>query len=287
MEWLPYSILATVLLGASMSLYKIPSFKGYSGFFSTFWTNLLLTVFSLVAFLAFAPAGTPISVSWYALVWGALFGMGMLMRKLLLSSVETGPLYSVTTSLGNVATVIIGAAVLDERVAPLQAFGIGIIVLAVFLFSAKGGEFPHDRRTLLLSFGIVAASTASKYVQKLGAVHDAVFQFMLWQYFGAVVFALAVSFVFERAKFRDIAKIKDYWKGSLLIAAFSFLGGYAILVALSTGPMSAVYAIHPAYTFVAAACGWVFFREKPTFKKIALALLSVLGVALLAVGGRA
>lgn len=75
-----------------------------------------------------------------------------------------------------------------------------------------------------------------------------------------------------------------YWKGSALISLFSVLGGYAIFKALSLGPLSGVYAIHPAYTFIAAIFGYIFFKEKLTKRKILLALLSVVGIILLKIG---
>ena len=78
--------------------------------------------------------------------------------------------------------------------------------------------------------------------------------------------------------------LDKYWKGSVLIGLFSVAGGYAIFKALSFGPLSGVYAIHPAYTFIAGIFGLIFFKEKLTKKKILLAFLSFVGIVLLKIG---
>lgn len=285
MQWLSYSIAATMLLGISMSLYKIPSFKGYSSFFSTFWTNLFSAFFVLIALAFFGQSylsGLSI-VSWYAIIWGAFFAICMVLQKLLLHNVETNSAYSVTSSVGSVLTVLTGITILSERISFVQGVGIIIILLSVFLFTKKGGSFPLDKKTILLSFGIIASSTASKYVQKLGAV-DSVYHFMIWQYFGAALFGLLIAYIFENGKFKEITHLGEYWKGSALISLFSVTGGYMLLKALSIGPLSGVFAIHPAYTFIAGIFGFVFFKEKLTKKKIILALLSVIGIILLKIG---
>lgn len=286
MHWLPYSIAATILLGIAMSFYKLPSFKGYSSFLSTFWTNLFSAFFVLIALVFFGQNYLLelSTISWYAIVWGGLFALNMVLQKILLHRVETNSAYPVTSSMSSVVTVVIGITILSEHISLIQAVGIIIILLSVFLFTRKSGSFPRDKKTILLAVGIVASSVASKYVQKLGAMHDSVAHFMMWQYIGAALFGLAIAYIFEPRKFKDITHLSKYWAGSVLIGLFSVAGGYAIFKALAVGPLAGVYAIHPAYTVIAGIFGFIFFKEKITKKKIALALLSVAGIILLKIG---
>lgn len=269
-----------------MSLYKMPSFKGYSSFFSTFWTNLFSAFFVLIALVLFGQSYLSglSTISWYAIVWGGFFAINMVLQKILLQNVETNSAYPVTSSIGSVVTVLIGITVLSEHVSIIQTAGIAIILLSVFLFTRKTGSFPLDQKTILLSLGIIVSSTASKYIQKLGAVNDSVSHFMLWQYLGAALFGLLIAYIFEKEKFVNITHLDKYWKGSVLIGLFSVAGGYAIFKALSFGPLSGVYAIHPAYTFIAGIFGLIFFKEKLTKKKILLAFLSFVGIVLLKIG---
>ena len=269
-----------------MSFYKMPSFKGYSSFFSTFWTNLFSFVFVLLALAIFSTSSLAglFSVSWYAIVWGIFFAGTMVLQKILLKKVETNSVYPVTSSIGSLVTILVGVVLLSEKVSIIQTLGILVILFSVFLYTRKSGSFPLDKSTVLLSLGIIITSTLSKYVQKLGAVNDSVSHFMLWQYVGAALFGLLISYIFEKGKFKEIMHIGKYWKGSILISFFSVLGGYTIFKALSLGPLSGVYAIHPAYTFVAGIFGYIFFKEKLTRKKVLLALLSVVGIILLKIG---
>src|SRR5690606_6455542 len=145
--------------------------------------------------------------------------------------------------------------------------------LSVFLFTRKGGSFKLTQRTILLSLGILISSVVMKYIQKLGAMHDSLYSFMFWQYIGATIFGIVIAYLFESKKIKEITYIKRYWKGSILIALFSVTGGWAILKALSLGPLSGVFAIHPAYTFVAGIFGYLFFKETLTKKKISLVIV--------------
>lgn len=286
MSWLIYSLAATVFLGISMAFWKIPTLKGYSSFFSTFWTNTLSSLFVL-SYILISQSGNLQGIqkiSWYGLAWGSCFAVNMVLMKLLLKDKEAGTVLPVTSSLGSLVTIFIGVAFLSEHVSGIQFLGIITIILSVYLFTRKGGSLKLDTRTILFVLGIIASSTASKYFQKLGAVHDTLGHFMLWQYIGAAVFAFFIATWFERSNFKVILQIKSYWKGSLLISIFGVLGGIAIFKALETGPLSGVYAIHPSYAFVSAIFGYLFFAEKLTFKKILLILLTILGVILLKIG---
>ncbi|MFA6018085.1 MAG: DMT family transporter [Patescibacteria group bacterium] len=286
MYWIYYSIGATLALGVSMSLYKMPSYKGYSSFFSTFWSNVFSAMF-VILIIAIVQTNDLLGlarVSWYALVWGIFFATTMVLQKLLLKRVESNAVYPVTSSLGSVITVLLGITLLSESITPLQGLGTAIILLSVFLFTRKGGAFHVDSTTALLALGIITASTISKYVQKLGAVNDTVTHFMLWQYIGASLFALVITYFFEKEAFRKITRLGQYWKGSALIGFFSAFGGYLIFMALSTGPLSGVYAIHPSYTIIAGIFGYLLFGEQLTTKKITLALLSAIGVILIKIG---
>lgn len=287
MHWLTYSIISTVLLGISMSLYKLPAFRSYSSFISTVWTNAFSAALAVLGLVVFSHEHiTTLSVvSWYAIAWGMLFAITMMLQKILLHDVETNSVYPVTSSIGSVVTILIGLVLLSEHVSLLQTVGIVIMLLSVFLYTRKGGSFPLNQKTTLLSTGIILSSAVSKYLLKIAAGHESVSHFMTWQYIGATIFALVVACTFERGSLREVIKIQKYWKGSALIALFSVLGGYAIFMALSIGPLSGVYAVHPAYTIIAGLFGALFFREKLTSRKVLLAALSVAGIILLKIGG--
>jgi drug/metabolite transporter (DMT)-like permease len=286
MDWLPYSLVATVLLGISISLWKMPTFRGYSSFHSTFWSNSFSVIFAVLLMILFGQEALTVlsSVSWYGLLWGVLFAINMLLVKILLERVETNTLLPLQSSLGAVLTVIGGLVLFSEKISIIQTIGVIIILVSVFLFSRKKGSIPLDVRSLSLGLGILLASTLSKFVQKLGAVEGSIYHYTVYQYLGAALFALVLIFIFERKESHLLFNIRRTWKMSATIGALSAFGGLAIVKALSMGPVSGVYAIHPAYVFISALVGAILYKEKLTLPKVILALLTILGVILIKIG---
>ena len=284
MNWLTYSISATVFLGISMVFYKLPSHKNYSSFISTIVTNAISGVIVFILLSITGNLGGIQKISWYGLGWGALFSISMVLYKKLLKGRDTGVIFPIVSSVGNTITVLVGIIFLSETLSLVQSLGIAVIVLSVFFFQRKEGKLTFNNEALWLAFGILTFSTTQKFVQKLGATHDTVQEFMVYQYLGAAVFAFILTILFERKSITEFSGIKKYMKGALLISVFSVLGGYSILRALALAPLSNVYAIHPMYTFVTAVLGVWIFKEKFTTRKVLLILLSIAGVILLRIG---
>jgi multidrug transporter EmrE-like cation transporter len=171
-----------VSVGVSMALYKMPSFKGYSSFHSAFWTNLYTLFFALIAFRIFSDSGNLFVISFYGLLWGALFALTMVQQKILLKRIETNTLLPVTSSLGNVLTIGFGVFLFSDVITPLQWVAIIVILSSVFLYSKKKGGLILDTNSITLGVGIILASTLSKVVQKFGATHDSIFHYAVYQY---------------------------------------------------------------------------------------------------------
>ncbi len=285
-HWIFYSIIATVALGISMALYKTPSLKGYSSLVSTFWTNLFS--FLIVVFCLFFIGNINIfqvKISWFGIFWGILFGINMILTKNILKKGDVGSILPVTSSLSNVLVILIGLIILSEKLTIIQALGTFLILVSVFFFTKKDMNFPKiNLSVIFLILGILTTSVISKYIQKLGVVYDPVVSFMIFQYLGASIIALFFYLFLEKNNFKEIKSFGTYWKNTLLIAIFSVLGGWAILKALSIGPLSGVYAIHPGYTFISAFIGYLFFKEKMTRNKLLLILITILGVILIKIG---
>lgn len=285
--WFPYSLAATFFLGTSLAFYKLPSFKKYNPLLSTFWANLV-AVFCVCLFFShelFSQGILPWkAISYMGILWGVLFAMTMMLQKIILQKAETNTIFPLTSSLGSILTILIGVLFLSETLSPLQLLGVAMILVSVYLFTRKNQEFALTPDIVFLSIGIIAVSTASKYVQKFGAGHEAIFSFMLWQYLGASIFSFVIATFFVKDLRKEFRESKKYVTGSILIGIFTFLGGWAIFKALSLGPLSMVYAIHPTYTLITALIGFLLFKENLTRRKMLLILLSIVGVVLIKIG---
>ena len=284
MHWLIYSILATIFLGFSMVFYKLPSYKNYSSFISTIVTNALSTIFVVLILWISMGSVDFQHISCYGLAWGATFCVSMVLYKKLLNGRDTGIIFPAVSSVGNAVTVLVGIIVLSERISLIQTLGILTILLSIYFFQKKDGKLTFNKEALILALGIIIFSTIQKFIQKLGAEHETVQHFMLYQYLGATLFGLILTSIFERGKLKELFALKKYLKGAILISLFSVLGGYMIFKALSLAPLSQVYAIHPMYTLVSAMLGVWLFKEKVTARKVLLIFLSIAGVILLRIG---
>lgn len=284
MDWIFFSLIAAVSLGVSMALYKMPSFQGYSSLHSTFWTNIFMGTIAVVVFFIFSHGDTLRVISWYGLLWGVFFALTMAQQKTLLKRMETNTLLPVTSSLGNILTISFGVLLFSEHISPLQLVAITLILLSVFLYGKKKGGLVLDLNSISLGVGIIIASTTTKVIQKFGATHDSIFHYSVYQYIGAIICALVLIFVFERKSFSTLFAIHKTWKISFLIAIFSAIGGYSLLKALSTGPLSLVYAVASSYTVVTAVLGVILYKESLTRYKISLMVITITGVILLKVG---
>jgi drug/metabolite transporter (DMT)-like permease len=284
MDWILYAIAGAVLLGVSMSLYKMPTFKGYSSLHSTFWANIFSLVFCVVAFMVFPPTEPLTTVSVYGLLWGVLFALTMAPQKILLKRMETNTLLPVTSSLGNVFTVAIGIFFFSEHLSSLQLLAAAIILVSVFLFSRKKGGLVLDANSISLGIAIIVASTLSKVVQKIGAVGESIVHFAVYQYIGASLFAFLMVTIFERETIKELTAIKHTWKLSLLCGFFMAASGFAILKALSLGPLSGVYPVLAVYLFVTALISVWLYKESLTRYKLSLLLLTFVGIVLMKLG---
>lgn len=282
MDWIFYSLIAVCSLGVSMSLYKMPTFRGYSSLHSTFWTNLFSLIFSIIIFIIFAVSGDSITnISFYGLLWGVFFALTMAQQKVLLKRIETNTLLPITSSLGNILTVFLGIILFSESISLLGYFAITLIIISTFLYNRKDGGLVLDANSLTLGIGIIVTSTITKVIQKFGATHDSIVHFSFFQYLGASLCALFLIYVFEKNSLKQIFDIRQTCKMSLTISCFSTIGGYSLLKALSSGPLSGVYAIQPSYLIITAIMGVILYKEKLTKYKICLILLTILGVILI------
>jgi transporter family protein len=286
MHWSTYAIVASISVGWAIALFKLPSFKGYSKLVSTFRTNLVSAVAVGLALAVYGPGweATYGQVSWYALIWGAVFGCHMILVKLLLQEVESISLAPLMSALSTAATILLGIFVLHERFSGIQVAGLGLIFLAVVGAVGRSGTVKMQARTSLLLAGVVISSVLVKYVQKLAADSEPITRFMSWQYVGATLVALAAIAVLERPNLRSVFRLSKDWRGPAMTGCLSALAGFCFYSALARGPLSGVYAIAASYVFVVMAFGWLFFKEKMTAKKAMLAVLSVAGVILMKVG---
>lgn len=282
LSWFPFSILATLLFGVAMALYKLPSAKNHNRFATAFWSLLVPAILASIFFYSYLPLSTPVMM-WIALLWGITFTCIMLLQMYALSHVDTNVLFPVTTTASLIITVFVGIFFFNEYTTLLQTLGIILAVVTIFLFLYKGGKLQYSRFLVSIGSGIIFISVLNKVLQKVVADKFDIHAFQIYQYLFAAAFVLLLYLVLYRCEWREHIFSGGLGVGSL-IGVFSFFGGYSLYLALTKGPFPLITSVHSLYILITALTAYFLFQEKLTMKKIILLLMAILAVILIRIG---
>jgi drug/metabolite transporter (DMT)-like permease len=198
---------------------------------------------------------------------------------------------------------LVAAPLLGESVSAGGALGIAVVMAGMWAVQLDAGAplraraAPSGWRRLLVAPGVgwawltLIASIGYSLVDKAamaqlgalpwrGAVPPAVAWYVILCTSGMLVFApLALRQVPPRAL---AEQARREWRAALLASLVTFASYGLILHALRTAPVSYVVAVRQASVLFAVALGALRLRERPTRLRLAGALATVVGVALVA-----
>jgi len=198
---------------------------------------------------------------------------------------------------------LVAVPLLGEPVSALGALGIAVVVAGMWAVQLDTGGAraaspdASGLRRLLLAPGAgfawltLVASIGYSLVDKAAMARLAA---LPWQ--GALPPALAwyvilcgaCSLIFAPLALRRLpagalrAQARGEWRAALVAAAFGLVGYGLILHALRSAPVSYVVAVRQASVLFAVALGALRLRERPTRLRLAGALATMVGVALVA-----
>lgn len=282
LSWFPFSIVATLLLGAAMAFYKLPSERNHNRFVTTFWSLLIPAVLAFAFFHSYLSLSTSPMI-WTALAWGISFTGIMLLQMYALTHVDTNVLFPITTTASLIITVLVGIFFFGEHTTLLQTIGIVLAAATVFSFLYKKGKFQYSALLVSVGSSIILISAFNKILQKIVAENFDIHAFQVYQYLFAAAFSLLLYIVLHRGDWRSHIFSGGLGTGSL-IGFFIFFGGYAFLVALTKGPFPLITSVHSLYILVTALVAYFLFRERLTTRKVLLLFLAVAAVVLIRVG---
>lgn len=153
MDWFFYSVSATILFGISMTLFKVPSFKGTSRPVAVFWSLLTPLILSFILFgNEFDISSTQMIL--IASLWGLSFVGLSSLQMYALSHMDTNVLFPTTSMLSLILTLIVGMLFFLEFPSPIQATGMILAVIAVLFFIYKKGKLEYTKQVLIVLFSI-------------------------------------------------------------------------------------------------------------------------------------
>ena len=282
-DWFPYSLISVSALGVAIALYKLPSIKAQSNVATSLWMNLLSAIYAIVFFGRNISLITSQSII-VGVIWGVGFASISALQMKALKKVELNTLFPVVTTLSLVFSAIIGLTVFNESISTLQEIGILIVACSVYLFLFKGLKFSYPVGVIGIGAVILVLSVVNKAVLKVGADNVDIESLQIIQYSAASISAFIFLLLRDgRKKAIKLLKTEGF-KSGLLISVPSFMGGYALLVALTKGPFILVQSIHSMYIFIVAAIGYFFFKESLNRRKLTAILLAVVSLVLIRIG---
>jgi drug/metabolite transporter (DMT)-like permease len=264
-----------------MALYKVPAAKQINKYALSAWSYLFATIgagAALYASLSFDPA-----TILFAFIWGTGYAVLTLLQMHVLHLQDTSSVFPFTSLASNILVVLGGIFLLHDQVTPLQWIA---ITLAIFLFFGFYWRASIRFATAILPFflGISLLSTVNKFVQKAGAVHVNLFNFIFWQLAFAFLSSLAILWYMRKDVRREELTHRNVIPWSLVSGLLQFGSTYVIVLALSTGPISLVYVILGLYTFFTSLIASFLFKEKITMRGLLFIVLSFLIVLLIKFG---
>jgi drug/metabolite transporter (DMT)-like permease len=293
--------LALVLLSALLHALWSLAIKGSSSPLGFNLLQLVPTALAACALPWLVPlADLPASVWALAAGTGVAHGLYFYWLSRALAAGELSVVYPIARS-APAFVPLVAVPLLGEPVSAGGALGIAVVVAGMWAVQLDAGAAAGLARAgwgrLLVAPGAgwawltLAASVGYSLTDKMamarlaalpwrGAVPPAVAWYVILCTAGMLVFApLALRHVPPRVL---AAQARREWRAALLAAGVGFVGYGLILHALRTAPVSYVVAARQASVLFAVALGALRLRERPTRLRLAGALATVVGVALVA-----
>jgi drug/metabolite transporter (DMT)-like permease len=279
-DWYLYSIVALLLLGTQRFLYKVAAERDCSSGLTTAVFMGTVTLLSGVAFLLTDSPSTNLSLLMLlALVNSISFAVATIAHIEALRHLPAGITFPLTRlNLGVV--VVVSVSYFGEQLSPWQWLGVlvGFAVVAVLARDAGSEVRPAGSRRAgfcLVAICIVCGAIAA-ISSKLAAVSTSTSGFMAMSYLLGTGFALVIERHWGRGK-KPGRRRAAIGIGAIM-GILNFVGFYAFLLALQSGPLSAIALITGMHFVIASGLSVLLYKERLTLARtvgIGLTLLSV------------
>nr|WP_320115766.1 DMT family transporter [uncultured Desulfuromonas sp.] len=284
-SWYGYSLAALLLLGSQRFLYKVAAHHGFAS--SRVTTVFMATVTLLSGGLYLTqPHALP---SLYPLLTLSLanslsFTLSTMANIEALRHLSAGIIFPLTR-LSLACVVAVSLIWFDETLNSGQWLGMILAFSVIYLLSQEARFDAASPQALRRGLGLVLVcilcGTVASVSSKLAAVSTDKAAFMALSYLVGTLFSSLTSRVKQSAHTNQA-----WWPTVALggaMGVLNFLGFYAFLTALETGPLSAIILITGMHFIIAMTLSVLIYRESVTWRRVAAMLLTVATVVLLKV----
>ncbi len=282
-SWYLFSLAALLLLGTQRFLYKVAAERGCNSALTSAIFMATVTVLSALSYLSGDIKAVNIaSLVIWALVNSSSFACATIFNiealKRLPASV-TFPLTRTTIILVTLFSLIF----LNETLRPFQwfglltAFGVVAILLSEIKYDSKGSR---QRIGLALVTASIACSAIASISCKFAAMQTNKAAFMTLTYLLATAFSLLINRHWKPQS-TQVRTIGPTLIIGLIMGVLNFIGFYALLSAMETGPLSAIITITGMQFIIAILLAVIIYHEKLSSKRIFAIVLALATVLLM------
>jgi drug/metabolite transporter (DMT)-like permease len=284
-HWYFFSIAALLLLGTQRFLYKVAAERNCS---SSLTTAVFMGTVTLMSGAAFLLSGENIgdlsTLVFLSLLNSAAFALATVAHMEALRHLPATITFPLTR-LSILVVILFSIFYFHERLGPFQWGGVllGLSVVAVLTREAgnaarTGG---NTRAGFFFIIVCVLCGALASISSKLAAMSTGKAAFMALSYFLGTIFSLGMEKI--RGAGRSGEGSGDAVRIGILMGLLNFLGFYAFLTALGTGPLSVISLITGMHFVIAILLSVLLYHERMTLRRVfgvGLTLLAVFLVGL-------
>nr|WP_320051284.1 DMT family transporter [uncultured Desulfuromonas sp.] len=282
-SWYGYSLAALLLLGTQRFLYKVAAHHGLP---STIVTTVFMATVSLLSsglYLSQTPSLPDLSpLIVLSLANSLSFTLSTMANIEALRYLSAGIIFPLTR-LSLACVVAVSIIFFDESLSGPQWLGMALAFTVVLLLSREArvdAATPQALRRGLLLVGVcILCGTVASVSSKLAAVSTDKAAFMALSYVVGTVFSASTSVL--KKDHHSATAYRPAIALGMVMGILNFLGFYAFLTALETGPLSAIILITGLHFIIAMSLSVLIYREAVTWRRSLALVFTVITVLLL------
>ena len=283
-DWYVYANIALVFLALQRFFYKVSAERRCTTAHTTFAFMGTVAVLSTALFLIRGERIIhPGALAGLSLVNSVAFLAGTMSTMEALKHLPTSIAYPLIR-LNTVIVVIFGIVYFHDRLTIFQTAGIVLAVAVTMILTGHARNHPGEvtgssRRGLWLVAMSCLSGSVAAVSSKFAAVHVNTLGFIALSYLMSTVFAFALG----RRLHRDTRgpNRRDALLIGVVMGVSNFVGFYALLAALSVGPLSIIISISGMYFVLTIVLSAAIYRERLDPPRIAGIVLAVVSLILL------
>ena len=281
-SWYLYSIAALLLLGSQRFLYKVAAERGCNSVLTTTVFMATVTLFSTIAFIINASTvRNPALLILWSLVNSTTFSAATIFNIEALKRLPASVTFPLTR-LTMVLVILFSLIYFGDQLRLLQWSG---MVAAFGVVAVLLGELRHNHLSTSQLGGLwfiaanIGCAALSSISCKFAAMQTDKAAFMALTYFFATIFSLLISLHWKKSPAKGNNKAAVTL--GLIMGLLNFVGFFALLNAMETGPLSAVVLITGMQFIIAILLSVLFYREQLSRPRVTAIILALLAVVLM------